>query len=90
MYQKSISWKISEEDDETIPNPQNSNHDRINILKYTTVINYTLSYKQKLPTKVFYINIDVIKNFAKFKGKHLCSSFIFNEVADLEQDLQLY
>ena len=39
--------------------------------------------------EVFYIK-DVIKNFAKFKGKHLCPSFIFNEVADLEQDLQLY
>ena len=28
-------------------------------------------------------NIGVLKNFAKFKGKHLCQSLFFNKVANL-------
>ena len=34
------------------------------------------------------IKISVLKNFAKFKGKHLCRSLFFNKVAD--GGLQLY
>ena len=29
------------------------------------------------------IKKDALKNFAKFKGKHLCQSLFFNKVADL-------
>ena len=32
--------------------------------------------------EVFY-NKDVVKNFEKFTGKHLCQSLFFNKVADL-------
>ena len=29
------------------------------------------------------IKIDILKNFAKFTGKHLCQNLFFNKVADL-------
>ena len=30
-----------------------------------------------------FCKIDVLKNFAKFTGKHMCPSLFFNKVADL-------
>ena len=36
--------------------------------------------KQKQPPEMFYKK-GVLKNFAKFTGKHLCDSFLFNRVA---------
>ena len=36
---------------------------------------------QKQPPEVF-CKIGVLKNFAKFTGKHPCQSFFFNKVAD--------
>ena len=36
--------------------------------------------KQKQPPEVF-CKKGVLKNFAKFKGKHLCQSLFFNKVA---------
>ena len=38
--------------------------------------------RQKQPPEVFYEN-GVIKNFAKFTGKHMCQSLFFNKVAGL-------
>ena len=35
---------------------------------------------QKQPPEVFYKK-DVLRNFAKFTGKHLCQSLFFNKVA---------
>ena len=48
-----------------------------------------LSYDflQKQPPEVF-CKKDVLRNFAKFTGKHLCQSLFFNKVAGLV--LQLY
>ena len=38
--------------------------------------------KQKQPPEVFYKN-GVLRNLAKFRGKHLCQSLLFNKVAGL-------
>ena len=37
-------------------------------------------YLQKQPPKVFYKKY-VLKNFPKFKGKHMCQNLFFNKVA---------
>ena len=37
---------------------------------------------QKKPLEVFFKK-DVLKNFAKFTGKHLCQSLFYNKVADM-------
>ena len=42
---------------------------------------------QKQPLEMFYEK-GVLKNFAKFTGKHLCQSLFFNKVEGLS--LQLY
>ena len=39
-------------------------------------------YVQKQPPEVFYKK-GVLRNFAKFTGKHLCHSLFFNKVARL-------
>ena len=39
---------------------------------------------QKQPPEVFYEK-GVLKNFAKFTGKHLWQSLFFNKVADLNR-----
>ena len=36
----------------------------------------------KQPSEVFYKK-DVLKNFAKFTGKHLCRGLLFNKNVDL-------
>ena len=36
----------------------------------------------------FYVRKGVLRNFGKFRGKHLCHSLFFNKVAGLS--LQLY
>ena len=38
--------------------------------------------RQKQPPEVFY-DKKVLRNFAKFTGKHLCQSLFFNKVAGL-------
>ena len=38
---------------------------------------------QKQPSEVFYEK-DVLENFLKFTGKHLCQSLFFNKVAGKE------
>ena len=43
------------------------------------IIDISLCIWQKQPPKVFYKK-DVLKNFAKFTGKHLCQSLFFNKV----------
>ena len=46
--------------------------------------------QQNQPPDLFYKK-SVVKNFAKFTGKHLCQSLFFNKVAGLMQlQLQLY
>ena len=42
-----------------------------------------ISYNQKKPPDVLYKK-DVLKNFTKFTGKHLCQSLFFNKVAGLK------
>ena len=51
-------------------------------LIYASSMNRKLVQKtwQKQPPKVFYEK-DVLENFAKFIGKHLCQSLLFNKVA---------
>ena len=44
---------------------------------------------QKQPPEVFCKN-DVLRNFAKFTGKHLCQSLFFNKVAGLQLYLKRY
>ena len=47
------------------------------------------SYNQSLQAATMcYVRKAVLKNFAKFTGKHLCQSLFFNKVAD--GGLQLY
>ena len=41
--------------------------------------------KKECP-EVFYKKV-VLKNFAKFTGKHLCQSLVFNKVAGLKETL---
>ena len=41
------------------------------------IIDISLCIWQKQPPKVF-CKKDVLKNFAKFTGKHLCQSLFFN------------
>ena len=48
--------------------------------------NMLIVNKQKQPPEVFFKKC-ILKNFAKFTGKHLCQSLSFNKVAGL--DLQL-
>ena len=43
------------------------------------------NYKQKQPPEVFFKK-SVLRNFAKFKGKHLCQSLFFNKVTGLLQN----
>ena len=42
---------------------------------------------QKQPPEVFYKKKSVLRNFAKFKGKHLCQSLFFNKVTGLSLQL---
>ena len=42
--------------------------------------------RQKQPPKMFYIKKGVLRNFAKFKGKHLCQILFFDKVAGLRPD----
>ena len=44
-------------------------------------------YFQKQPP-VCSVRKGVLRNFAKFTGKHLCQSLLFNKVADLRCNLQ--
>ena len=39
--------------------------------------------KFKSSHRTYYIKKDVLKNFTKFTGKHLCQSLFFNKVAGL-------
>ena len=48
----------------------------------------TYFHAQKQPTEVFlFYNEGVLRNFAKFTGKHMCQSLFFNKVAGLRPRL---
>ena len=44
-----------------------------------------LSETQKQPQEVFCIRKGVLRNFAKFTGKHLCRNLFFNKAAGIRQ-----
>ena len=52
------------------------------ILLFTNDGSFISAKLQKQPPEVFYKK-GVLRNFAKFTGKHLCQSLFFNKVAGL-------
>ena len=64
-------------------------HQVIGKVKHTSVTffenipaykSYTIKVSQNQPPEVFYKK-DVLENFAKYTGKHLCQSLFFDKVA---------
>ena len=51
---------------------------------FKAALKVVLTQTTMLPLEVFYKK-DVLKNFAKFTGKHLCQGLFFNKVAGLWQ-----
>ena len=49
---------------------------------FVSALKLVLHALQKQPPEVFYKKC-ILKNFAKFTGKHLCQSLFFNKVAGL-------
>ena len=49
---------------------------------------FSLDY-QKQPPEVF-CKKDVLRNFTKFTGKHLCQSLFFNKIVGLETLAQVF
>ena len=47
-----------------------------------------LGINRRLVQKLFFIK-GVLKNFAKFTGKHLCQSLSFNKIAGLRPQIRL-
>ena len=54
-----------------------------------SVVNEKQNLKQQLTQRCNYRS-SVLKNFAKFTGKHLCQSFFFNKVASLDLKKKLW
>ena len=50
------------------------------ILKILGSNKSAMHYKREAVTQMFSVKKGVLRNFAKFTGKHLCQSLFFNKV----------